>query len=55
MFYAPSKIDKDHKWAEFLNKDQWEALKANIDSYAAFIKSLPASNEKVQEVQNNGI
>lgn len=49
MFYAPSKVDKKGKWAEFLNKEQWEALKANIDQYSAFIKSLPNETNTVQD------
>ncbi len=48
MFYAPAKVDKKGRWAEFLNKEQWEALKANIDQYSTFIKSLPNENDAVQ-------
>ena len=38
MFYAPQKVDKDGKFAQFLNKEQWEALVNNIDEYYKFIK-----------------
>lgn len=38
MFYAPNKIDKEGKFAQFLNKEQWEALVNNIDDYYKFIK-----------------
>lgn len=36
MFSAPKKIDKQLKWAEFLNESQWIALKNNIDRYKEF-------------------
>lgn len=40
MFYAPSKIDSDGKFAEFLNENQWRALVTNIEQYYEFITNL---------------
>lgn len=40
MFYAPQKIDKNNRFAQFLNKDQWEALVNNIDDYYNYIKGM---------------
>lgn len=40
VFYAPAKIDAKNKWAQFLNKEQWEALKNNIDKYVEFFNLL---------------
>lgn len=38
MFYSPSKVDSEGKFAEFLNANQWNALVNNIDTYYKFIK-----------------
>ncbi len=40
MFYAPSKKDSQGKFAAFLSKEQWEALKSNISSYEQFFRLL---------------
>jgi len=51
MFYAPQKVDSKKRWAAFLNQDQWESLKNNIEEYYIFIKSL---NDK-RITTDNGI
>ncbi len=40
MFYAPKKVDADGKFAQFLNKEQWETLTNNIDEYSMFLKGI---------------
>lgn len=40
MFYAPGKKDSLGKFAEFLSKEQWEALKTNIAQYDEFFRLL---------------
>jgi zinc D-Ala-D-Ala carboxypeptidase len=40
MFYAPNKLDSAGKFAQFLNKDQWETLVNNIDEYHNYIKGM---------------
>ena len=47
MFYAPSKVDKDGKFAEFLSETQWKALKDNIEEYYSYIKSLDKDAPKI--------
>ena len=40
MFFSPSKIDSEGKFAQFLNKEQWESLVNNIDDYYKYIKEM---------------
>lgn len=40
MFFSPSKIDSEGKFAQFLNKEQWESLVNNIDDYYKIIKPM---------------
>lgn len=36
MFYSSHKKDSKGRWAEFLSKSQWEALKNNYHEYCKF-------------------
>lgn len=42
MFYSPNKVDKKLRWAQFLNENQWTALKNNIDIYKKFFDESTA-------------